>query len=281
MRHRAVAIAVAVIGLALTASTGGCGTAAGRLQRDPRVRAREPDGEPARRQQLVVQAFRRASRAGGPRARHVRRHVRQLAGAVAAALRQRLLRVRAQLRLLQRQRLARRVRHRQDRGLRRAALRRFVNQVLAATGAHKVDIVGHSQGGMMPRYYIKNLGGASKVNTLVGLAPSNHGTTLEGLFTLASYFPGGSSFVGADCPGLPGAGGRIALHHEPQRRRRDRPRRQLHGDRVRQRRGRHALHLGVPGAGRTSRTSCCRASARSTRASICRCPTTTSPTPTC
>ena len=76
----------------------------------------------------------------------------------------------------------------------------FVNKVLAATGATKVDLVGHSQGGMMPRYYIKNLGGASKVNTLVGLAPSNHGTTLEGLFTLASYFPGGSSVAGADCP---------------------------------------------------------------------------------
>jgi triacylglycerol esterase/lipase EstA (alpha/beta hydrolase family) len=76
----------------------------------------------------------------------------------------------------------------------------FVNRVLAATGAHKVDLVGHSQGGMMPRYYIKNLGGASKVNALVGLAPSNHGTTLEGLFTLAGYFPGASSLVGADCP---------------------------------------------------------------------------------
>ena len=76
----------------------------------------------------------------------------------------------------------------------------FVDRVLAATGAKKVDLVGHSQGGMMPRYYIKNLGGASKVDTLVGLAPSNHGTTLEGLFTLAGYFPGASSLVGADCP---------------------------------------------------------------------------------
>ena len=53
---------------------------------------------------------------------------------------------------------------------------------------------------MMPRYYIKFLGGASKVNALIGLAPSNHGTTLDGLFTLASYFPGGSSLAGADCP---------------------------------------------------------------------------------
>src|SRR3984885_11624526 len=76
----------------------------------------------------------------------------------------------------------------------------FVDPVLAATGATKVDLVGHSQGGMMPRYYIKNLGGASKVDTLVGLAPSNHGTTLEGLFTLAGYFPGASALVGVDCP---------------------------------------------------------------------------------
>ncbi|WP_378740320.1 esterase/lipase family protein [Nocardia brasiliensis] len=53
----------------------------------------------------------------------------------------------------------------------------FVDRVLAATGAQQVDIVGHSQGGMLPRYYMKNLGGASKVHTLVGLAPDNHGTT--------------------------------------------------------------------------------------------------------
>ena len=52
----------------------------------------------------------------------------------------------------------------------------FVRHVRAQTGATKVDIVGHSQGGMMPRYFIKNLGGASVVDDLVGLAPSNHGT---------------------------------------------------------------------------------------------------------
>jgi hypothetical protein len=56
--------------------------------------------------------------------------------------------------------------------------------VLAATGAAKVDIVGHSQGGMMPRYYINVLGGASKVDKLVALAPSNYGTTLGGLTAL-------------------------------------------------------------------------------------------------
>ncbi len=80
-----------------------------------------------------------------------------------------------------------------------AQLSSFVNRVLTATGASQVDIVGHSQGGMMPRYYMKFLGGAAKVHTLVGLAPSNHGTTLDGLLTLASYFPGASLAL-AGCP---------------------------------------------------------------------------------
>ncbi len=57
----------------------------------------------------------------------------------------------------------------------------FVDRVLAASGADKADIVGHSQGGMMPRYYLGFLGGADKVDALVGIAPSNHGT--EGLIT--------------------------------------------------------------------------------------------------
>jgi triacylglycerol lipase len=57
-----------------------------------------------------------------------------------------------------------------------AELSRFVNQLLAQTGAKRVALVGHSEGGMMPRYYIKFLGGAAKVAKLVALAPSNHGT---------------------------------------------------------------------------------------------------------
>ena len=48
--------------------------------------------------------------------------------------------------------------------------------MLTATHANRVTIVGHSQGGMMPRYYIKFLGGASKVDDLVGFSPSSHGT---------------------------------------------------------------------------------------------------------
>ena len=59
-------------------------------------------------------------------------------------------------------------------------LKRFVGKVLDATGAAKVSMVGHSQGGMMPRYYIKFLGGEPYVDDLVGLSPSNHGTSVTG-----------------------------------------------------------------------------------------------------
>lgn len=58
-------------------------------------------------------------------------------------------------------------------------LAEFVDEVLGATGAQRVSIVGHSQGGMMPRYYLRFLGGTDHVADLVGLSPSNHGTTMR------------------------------------------------------------------------------------------------------
>ena len=78
----------------------------------------------------------------------------------------------------------------------------YVDKVLAATGAAKADLVGHSQGGMMPRYYLKFLGGAAKVNTFVGIAPDNHGTTLDGLTELLPYFPGAEDVISSAAPGL-------------------------------------------------------------------------------
>ncbi|MGW0579773.1 esterase/lipase family protein [Streptomyces sp. NPDC002920] len=78
----------------------------------------------------------------------------------------------------------------------------FVDKVLSATGAAKADVVGHSQGGLMPRYYLRFLGGAAKVNALVGLAPDNHGTTLNGLTNLLPYFPGAEDLLSAATPGL-------------------------------------------------------------------------------
>jgi triacylglycerol esterase/lipase EstA (alpha/beta hydrolase family) len=78
----------------------------------------------------------------------------------------------------------------------------YIDKVLAATGAAKADLVGHSQGGMMPRYYLKFLGGAAKVNALVGIAPSNHGTDLDGLTNLLPYFPGAADLISASTPAL-------------------------------------------------------------------------------
>ncbi|WP_367324237.1 esterase/lipase family protein [Streptomyces sp. HUAS ZL42] len=78
----------------------------------------------------------------------------------------------------------------------------YVDKVLAATGAAKADLVGHSQGGMMPRYYLKFLGGATKVNALVGIAPNNHGTTLSGLTNLLPYFPGAEDLLTSATPAL-------------------------------------------------------------------------------
>lgn len=56
-------------------------------------------------------------------------------------------------------------------------LKRFIdNRVLPQSRSGHVSIVGHSQGGLMPRYYIRFLGGRSKVEDMISLAASNHGT---------------------------------------------------------------------------------------------------------
>ncbi|WP_246023910.1 esterase/lipase family protein [Nocardia yunnanensis] len=73
-----------------------------------------------------------------------------------------------------------------------------VDKVRALTGAGKVDLVGASQGGgVLPNYYINIAGGDRYVNTLIGLAPSNHGTTANGQVFLRKSFPplGGVPFA--------------------------------------------------------------------------------------
>jgi triacylglycerol lipase len=64
----------------------------------------------------------------------------------------------------------------------------FVDDVLAATGAGKVDILGHSQGTLMPNYWVKFLGGASKVGSYISLAPLWHGTAVPVLPQLTKLF---------------------------------------------------------------------------------------------
>lgn len=55
-------------------------------------------------------------------------------------------------------------------------LKRFVKKVLRKTGSAEVDLVGHSEGTLMPNWYVKFLGGAEHVKRYVSIAPVWHGT---------------------------------------------------------------------------------------------------------
>jgi len=61
----------------------------------------------------------------------------------------------------------------------------FVDKVRAATGAKKVDILGHSEGTVVPDYYAKFLGGAQYIDKYISLAPIWHGTNPAGLNTIS------------------------------------------------------------------------------------------------
>lgn len=63
----------------------------------------------------------------------------------------------------------------------------FVDKVLAETGKEKVDLVGHSQGGLLARQYLKFNGGAEKTDHVVTLGATNHGTTLSGIGNLDRF----------------------------------------------------------------------------------------------
>ncbi|MEV6060484.1 esterase/lipase family protein [Nocardia asteroides] len=71
-----------------------------------------------------------------------------------------------------------------------AQLAAFVDDVLAATGATKVDLVGFSQGANVSRFYVNKLGGAPKVGTWVGLASPSYGGVMYGLVPVGQAIPG-------------------------------------------------------------------------------------------
>jgi len=63
-------------------------------------------------------------------------------------------------------------------------LKRFIKRVRKATGASKVDIVGHSEGSLMPDWYVRFQGGARYVDDYVAMTPLWGGTDPAGLATL-------------------------------------------------------------------------------------------------
>jgi pimeloyl-ACP methyl ester carboxylesterase len=76
----------------------------------------------------------------------------------------------------------------------------LITQVSASYGGVQVDLVGHSQGGMLAEYVAKVLGYAPDIHAIVALSPTTHGTTLDGLTNLAQFFPGASQLVATACP---------------------------------------------------------------------------------
>ncbi|MFJ2936212.1 lipase family alpha/beta hydrolase [Streptomyces sp. NPDC087219] len=60
-------------------------------------------------------------------------------------------------------------------------LGRRVDEIRARTGHAEVDIVGHSLGGLIARYYVQRLGGDSRVRTLVTLGTPHSGTSVAPL----------------------------------------------------------------------------------------------------
>lgn len=65
-------------------------------------------------------------------------------------------------------------------------LKAFVQRVLRSTGAREVDIVGHSEGTVVPQYYVKFLGGAKYVQNYVAIAPLWHGTRIANTATVVA-----------------------------------------------------------------------------------------------
>lgn len=58
------------------------------------------------------------------------------------------------------------------------ALGRRIEAVLARTGRTEVDLVGHSLGGLVARYYVQRLDGDARVRTLVTLGTPHAGTSV-------------------------------------------------------------------------------------------------------
>ncbi|MET4661976.1 pimeloyl-ACP methyl ester carboxylesterase [Streptomyces sp. PvP037] len=60
-------------------------------------------------------------------------------------------------------------------------LGRHIEQVCERTGSRQVDVVGHSLGGLIARYYVQRLGGDTRVRTLVTLGTPHSGTRVAPL----------------------------------------------------------------------------------------------------
>ncbi|MET9646574.1 esterase/lipase family protein [Streptomyces syringium] len=64
-----------------------------------------------------------------------------------------------------------------------AVLGGHIEEICGRTDQERIDIVGHSLGGLIARYYIQRLGGDTRVRTLVTLGTPHRGTTVAPLMS--------------------------------------------------------------------------------------------------
>ena len=78
-----------------------------------------------------------------------------------------------------------------------------VEELVAASGHERINIVGHSLGGLIARYYVQRLGGDARVRTLVTLGTPHHGTLTARLVPARlgrQLRPGSDLFLELDLP---------------------------------------------------------------------------------
>ena len=77
------------------------------------------------------------------------------------------------------------------RDIRRSAflIHRKIERILAQTPSQKIDIIGHSMGGLIGLYYVKKLGGHARVRKLIMMGTPVRGTwaALAGVVTLGLW----------------------------------------------------------------------------------------------
>lgn len=81
-----------------------------------------------------------------------------------------------------------------------AEIGRFIDGVRRKTGSDTVDLVGHSEGGLVPLYYINHLGGDRKVHDMIGIAPITSGVRLYGALTALRSNPALAQQIGDALP---------------------------------------------------------------------------------
>lgn len=82
----------------------------------------------------------------------------------------------------------------------------FVDQLRRETGADTVDLVGHSMGGVVSRYYVALGGGGDRVTNLVTIGSPHRGTGVSGVGfgrPIRELYPGSAFLQRLTAAGLP------------------------------------------------------------------------------